>query len=150
MSDTVRTEAELLALFPDNNTRQISAQDMRDLIVSVFEAVRNTAQDTELAQVRPPGTSPTTLLAGGGTKKTVNTIQVANTTAGAVTFRLMNDDDGATFDESTALAWDVSLAGNSILSMGGPFIVGANGAMAVRVSVSDALTFTVYGQDDTS
>lgn len=36
MSDTVRTRAELLDLFTDNNSQQISAQDMRDLIVTIF------------------------------------------------------------------------------------------------------------------
>ena len=36
MVNTVRTQAELLALYADNNTGQISPQDGRDLIASVF------------------------------------------------------------------------------------------------------------------
>lgn len=36
MSDTKRTLTEILALFADNVTAQISAQDLRDFVVSVF------------------------------------------------------------------------------------------------------------------
>ena len=36
MADTKRTLSEVLALFPDNVTAQISAQDLRDFVVSVF------------------------------------------------------------------------------------------------------------------
>lgn len=35
MTDTPRTQAELLALFADNNAGEISAQDMRDFVASV-------------------------------------------------------------------------------------------------------------------
>ena len=35
MADTVRTMPEILALLADNNTRQVSAQDLRDTIVSL-------------------------------------------------------------------------------------------------------------------
>jgi hypothetical protein len=36
MTDTPRTQAELLALFPNNHVRAINPQDMRDLVVSVM------------------------------------------------------------------------------------------------------------------
>ena len=35
MSDTQRTKAQLIALYPDNTTRLISPQDLRDLVESV-------------------------------------------------------------------------------------------------------------------
>lgn len=37
MSDTQRTRAQLLALFADNVTGEISAQDLRDFLVTVME-----------------------------------------------------------------------------------------------------------------
>lgn len=40
MVDTVRTEEQILALFADNTTGDISAQDARDMIVSVFAETR--------------------------------------------------------------------------------------------------------------
>ena len=35
MADTPRTQAELLVIFADNVTQDISAQDMRDYVLSV-------------------------------------------------------------------------------------------------------------------
>lgn len=37
MADTQRTRAQILSLMPDNTTGQISAQDMRDFVVTVME-----------------------------------------------------------------------------------------------------------------
>lgn len=39
MADTIRTKAQVLALMPDNNSGQVSPQDMRDFIVSIYDAV---------------------------------------------------------------------------------------------------------------
>jgi len=36
MADTIRTRAALLALLADNTTGEISAQDLRDMLVSIF------------------------------------------------------------------------------------------------------------------
>ncbi|RJX18973.1 MAG: hypothetical protein C4575_09355 [Desulforudis sp.] len=38
MADTQRTRAAILALFADNTTGQISAQDLRDFVVTVMES----------------------------------------------------------------------------------------------------------------
>ena len=38
MSDTPRTRAAILALFPDNVTGQISAQKLRDFVVSIMDS----------------------------------------------------------------------------------------------------------------
>lgn len=38
MADTQRTRAQILALFADNTTGQISEQDLRDFVVTVMEA----------------------------------------------------------------------------------------------------------------
>lgn len=46
MADTARTQAALLALFPDNTTRDISPQDLRDFVVSrlsSYAALKGTA-----------------------------------------------------------------------------------------------------------
>lgn len=37
MADTARTLAQLQALFPDNNNREVSAQDLRDFLVSTYQ-----------------------------------------------------------------------------------------------------------------
>lgn len=38
MSDTQRTRAQILALFADNVTGQVSAQDLRDFVVTIMES----------------------------------------------------------------------------------------------------------------
>jgi hypothetical protein len=38
MADTQRTRAEILTLFADNTTGEISAQDLRDFVVTIMEA----------------------------------------------------------------------------------------------------------------
>ena len=38
MADTQRSKAQLLALFADNETGQISAQDLRDFLITVMES----------------------------------------------------------------------------------------------------------------
>lgn len=47
MVDTVRTQSELLSLFADNNTGDISAQDARDFIVSVHPDGGNQFSQTD-------------------------------------------------------------------------------------------------------
>lgn len=50
MTDTVRTQADLLALAADNTTGNISAQDLRDLIISTAP-IRGTADPSAGAGV---------------------------------------------------------------------------------------------------
>jgi len=176
MADTIRTQAQILALFPDNVTRQISAQDLRDFVVSVYNAI-NTAgsgidltaletalgeltnvsaavtgindlsEFTELGQFRPTGTSNVTVVhPEASVKRVIDNIVVANTSGSAATFRIMVDTDGAAYSEATAIAWDVELAAGSVATFDGPVILSGSGAVAVRSSVANALTFTFYGR----
>jgi len=50
MTDTVRTQADLLALAADNTTGAISAQDLRDFIISAAP-IRGTADPSAAAGV---------------------------------------------------------------------------------------------------
>jgi hypothetical protein len=42
MANTIRTKNEILALFADNTTNNISPQDARDMIVSIYNAIETT------------------------------------------------------------------------------------------------------------
>lgn len=78
----------------------------------------------------------------------VKSIWICNTTGTSATFRIFVDDDGTTYDESTALFWDVSINGNATIELN-TFIALDNslGNLAVRTSVANALTFTAFGAE---
>ena len=68
----------------------------------------------QLGQLRPANTTAASLYSpGANTETIVKSILVCNTTGGAVTYRIFHDDDGTTYDENTALFWEMSLAANS-------------------------------------
>ncbi len=77
-------------------------------------------------------------------------IVICNTTGTAATYRIFHDDDGSTFDQSTALYYDASIAANSTLRITADTInsgisIKKGGQLAVRSSTASALTFTGYG-----
>lgn len=108
-----------------------------------------------LGQARPANTtavsiySPTT-----GVTANIQHIVICNTTGTAATFRIFHDDDGTTYDQTTALYYDKNINGAETLRiypLGGLGFCMNNpdGNMAVRTGTNNALTFTVYGQENT-
>lgn len=108
------------------------------------------APGSQLAQSRPSGTSAVTLFSAGSTRVEVTRVVVANVTASAATYSLYHDDDGTTYDQGTALAYEVSLPANSWLvldfeGMGSGITIQAGGAMGIKSGTASAITYTVYG-----
>lgn len=107
------------------------------------------APGAQLAQIRPAVTTAVTALAP--TLRTeVTSIQVCNTTAAVRTFRLYHDDDGGTFDEGTALYWNVTApVGQTIEiranALAGGITCSRDGRIGVRSDLTSGLTFTLYG-----
>lgn len=109
-----------------------------------------TARTTLLAQVRPANTTAATAYtAASNTRVEIKKIAIANTTGSAASYRLFHDDDGTTYDQTTALAYDVSVPANSshVWSATEDDGIGlrAGGSLGVRTDTNNALTFTVYG-----
>ena len=76
----------------------------------------------------------------------IKTILVCNLTANPVTYRLCHDNDGTTYDETTALAWDVIVPANTTDEWFGFYPMdNANGHFAVQTGTADAINFTLYG-----
>ena len=107
----------------------------------------------QLAQVRPANT---TAVSAYSTDPSVRTeilhILICNTTASAATFRLFHDEDGSTYDETTALYWDNPINANASVSIPyeegqGLWLVNSASNFAVRTGTNSALTFTVYGKE---
>lgn len=110
----------------------------------------------QLGQLRPADTNAASIYSpASGVDTEILLIQVCNTTGSTAAFRLFHDDDGTTYDESTALEWDKPVPGtNSVLLSyeegSGIWMSDDTGNLAVRSDTISALTFTVYGKEDVS
>lgn len=108
-------------------------------------------QEKQLFQSRPSGTSAASVYSPPDSTTTiVKQIIIANTTVGAAAFRLCIDDDGTTYDETTALYWDVSIDANTTLQIN--CYIGmnnTNGNIAFRTDTASALTISGFGVEIT-
>jgi len=106
--------------------------------------------EKQLAQARPANTSNTQVYSPpASTTGVVVFMTIANTTASPALARVFHDDDGTTYDESTALIWDLSIAANTTVYEKVYWPVDSAGNLAVRTSVASALTFTFGGVEVT-
>lgn len=107
------------------------------------------AKASQVGQSRPANTSNATAFTA--TLRTeITAILVCNTSGAAATCRIFHDDDGTTFDQTTALLYDVSIPAGETLSISSDgensgIAVSVGGSIGVRSSVASALTFTLYG-----
>ena len=104
-------------------------------------------QEKQLGQHRINSTTATSLYSpGAGVTAIIKSITIANTSGATAAFRLFIDDNGTTFDESTALYWDVDIATKTTvqIDMFWPMNV-STGNLATRTSVANAITFTAFG-----
>ena len=103
-----------------------------------------------LGQLRPANTSVASIYSPPANRAVeITAVLVCNQSLASATYRIFLDDDGTTYDQSTALYYDVTLATGttSELSMLGWGMVNSAGNLAVRSSVASALTFTVFGKE---
>lgn len=109
----------------------------------------STIQEKQLGQLRPSSTTAVSLYSPAADITWVaKALFVCNTSTAVATFRVFHDEDGTTYDETTALFWDVSISSNetrSVTSLLAGFTNAGN--VGVRTSVANALTFTLYGAE---
>ena len=105
----------------------------------------------QLGQARENSTNAVSVYSpASGTETIIKTIMIANTSGASATFRLFMDDDGTTYDESTALAWDVNLGAGEVTQFEGSYNMNnSSGNFAYRSSVANALTITLFGMEIT-
>ncbi len=102
----------------------------------------------QLAQVRPTDTSNTDAVSPTGDEVLhITEILVCNTTSSAAPYRIFHDEDGATYDQTTALFYDVSLPATSsdIIELD-EWMNDNAGNMVVRSGTGSALTYTFTGE----
>ena len=103
-----------------------------------------------LGQLRPADTNAASLYSPPANRAVeITRLVVCNQSGAVATFRIFLDDNGTTYDETTALMWDVSIGDGVIYNEDtkGWGMTDSTGNLAVRSSVNDALTFTVFGKE---
>ena len=104
-------------------------------------------QEKQLGQARPANTTAASIYSPpASTTGIIKNIVICNTSAAAAKMRIFLDDDGTTYDETTALFWDVQIDIESSIQLDvHQGMNNSSGNLAVRTDVADALTFTVHG-----
>ena len=108
----------------------------------------NRISGQQLAQSRPSSTTAASIYAPRSQFRIeIRKFVICNTSGSAATFRIFHDDNGTTYDETTALFWDSAIAADTTVTVEEEFwMIGrSQGNIAVRTSVNNALTFTLYG-----
>lgn len=106
-------------------------------------------QERLLGTSRPSDTNNHVVYAKAvGSKVVITAIEIANSTASAAAARLFWDY-GTTYDQSTAILYDKSVAANDNYSKSDIrwAFTGNAGNLAVRSATGDALTFWVWGEE---
>lgn len=103
----------------------------------------------QLGQLRPADTTAASLYSPAiNVTARVELIIVCNQTASSVDYRIFFDDNGTTYDETTALFFDIPLPANSTdVIEGSYFMADSDGNLGVRTATNDALTFTCFGRE---
>lgn len=100
----------------------------------------------QLAQQRNATTTATSILANTSGRWAIKTIKVCNTSDDAATFTMYHDETGTTYDESTALYWEVPIASKETVLFDTYMCTGSQSSnVAYKTSVASALTVSLYG-----
>ena len=110
-----------------------------------------TLQEKQLGQHRINSTTATSLYSpGASTTAIIKSVVACNQSGAAAVFRLFLDDDGTTYDQTTALYYDVAIAADTTIQIDTFWPMNnSSGNLATRTSVANALTFTAFGAEIT-
>lgn len=108
-------------------------------------------QEKQLGQARENSTNAASVYSpAADTTAIIKSIVICNQSGADATFRLFLDDDGTTYDESTALYWDITIPANGSVPLDTYYTMNnSSGNLAYRSSVANALTITVFGAEST-
>jgi hypothetical protein len=102
-----------------------------------------------LGQLRPADTTAAAIYTKAQDSKVwLDQLFICNTTANAPTYQVCIDEDGSTYDETTALYWNVAHVPNTTVVVDlKAYLDTANGSVGVRTSAGDEITFTLFGEE---
>jgi hypothetical protein len=103
---------------------------------------------TILAQSRPTDTNATSIYSpGAGEKAKITRVVVCETSGGAMTFSIFLDNDGTTYDQTTALYYGTALSANTVTLIEADWWMdNSSGNLAVKSGTGSAVTYTVFGE----
>lgn len=128
----------------NNGVFEITEVDDANDWVQVFNENRNDATDDEASD------SPATVSIKPSKNVNVVSIVLCNTSSSDILYSVFHDDDGSTYDETTAIVYEETLSGGvnktEPLKLG---IYSDNADMNIGVSTNSAndLTATLYGSE---
>ncbi len=104
-----------------------------------------------LAQSRPSDTTAVSAYSpASGVRTEITRVLVCNTTGNTPTFRIFLDNDGTTYNQTTALFYDKSMSANDTTELEGSWDMDkSSGNLAVRTSAGNELTFSIFGIEHT-
>ena len=102
-----------------------------------------------LGQLRPADTAAATLYTRSqDTVVFLDQLYICNTTGSGVTYRFFIVDDGACYDETSALWYDTALAANATATYDlNAFMLVDDGTVGVRSGTGNAINFTLFGEE---
>ena len=108
-------------------------------------------QEQQLGQLRPANTTAASLYnPGANTTAIIKSIVVCNQTTSSARFRIFLDDDGITYDETTALFFDILIPSNTTVQIDTFYAMNnSSGNLAVRTDTANTITFTCFGAEIT-
>ena len=102
-----------------------------------------------LGQSRPANTTAVSIyspVSGQHTK--ITKIVICNTASTTQKFRIFLHNTGTTYDETTALFWDINVPTETTVEIEGDWwIDDSSGNLAVRTDSASAFTFTIFGEE---
>lgn len=108
-------------------------------------------QEKQLGQLRPANTTAASIYSpGASTTAIIKTITISNTTSSNAKYRIFVDDNGTTFDQTTATHYDIIIPGNTTDLIDTYWVMDdSTGNIGVRTDTANAITFTVFGAEIT-
>lgn len=100
---------------------------------------------TQLAQHRENSTNPVSIYQCNSGETVQGFLKICNLTDDLVTIRVFHDLNGSTYNESTALVWDLILCEGQMFEIDHIFINESSGNLAYRTDTANAVNATLYG-----
>ena len=102
-----------------------------------------------LAQSRPGNTTAVSAYSPPTSTFTkITRIVVCNTASTTQKFRIFLDNDGTTYDETTALFWDITTPTDTTVEIDADWWMNnSSGNLAVRTDSASAFTFSIFGEE---
>lgn len=106
-------------------------------------------QEKQLGQSRDNDTSTHSVYSpAAGVTAIITTIMLANTSSLSAKVRVFVDDDGTTYDQTTALVYDIIIPAGATEDIRGFFPMNdSDGNLAYQQGTANAITITVFGTE---